>query len=168
MKRWCFVTLPLLAFGAVALGRPAGPTPPPATHRVRMLQQGNQFKFDPAGLRIRPGDVVEFLNVSGPPHNVQFYPNRIPAGAREVLNRAMPQRMGDLQGPMMMQLNAVYRINFTGAPRGTYDYFCLPHLALGMKATLIVGQPGGPGSTINDGEPTPAQVPDGGGRAASR
>jgi hypothetical protein len=28
-----------------------------------------------------------------------------------------------------------------------------------MKATIIVGQPGGPGSSINDGEPTPQQVP---------
>jgi hypothetical protein len=90
---------------------------------------------------------------------VQFYPNRIPAGAKDVLNRAMAQRMGDVAGPMMMQPNQVYRVSFAGAPQGTYDYFCLPHQALGMKATLIVGEPGGPGSTINDGEPTPAQVP---------
>lgn len=159
MKRWTVVAFPLFTLGAAAFVHPGDRTPPPATHRVRMLQQGNQYKFDPAGLRIQPGDVVEFLNVSGFPHNVQFYPNRIPAGAKDVLNRAMAQRMGDVAGPMMMQPNAVYRISFAGAPQGTYDYFCLPHLALGMKATLIVGQPGGPGSTINDGEPTPAQVP---------
>jgi plastocyanin len=158
MNRWILVAIPALALGVVAFkGREAAA--PPATHRVRMTQQGNRYLFEPAGLRIQPGDVVEFLNVSGFPHNVQFYPNRIPAGAREVLNRAMANRMGDVAGPMMMQANQVYRISFAGAPQGTYDYFCLPHPALGMKATLIVGEPGGPGSTINDGEPTPAQVP---------
>jgi plastocyanin len=159
MKRWSLVALPVLALSAAAFVRPGARTPPPATVRVRMLQQGTAFKFDPAGIRINPGDIVEFVNVSGGPHNVQFYPNRIPAGAKDVLNRAMPQRMGDLAGPMMMQNNQVYRVAFTGAPQGTYDFFCLPHQALGMKGTIIVGEPGGPGSTINDGEPTPAQVP---------
>jgi plastocyanin len=157
MNRWTLVALPVLALGAAAFVRPQTPRAP-VTHRVRMVQQGNRYLYEPAGLRIRPGDVVEFVNVSGFPHNVQFYPNRIPQGAREWLNRALPQRVGDVAGPMMMQANQVYRINFAGAPQGTYDYFCLPHQALGMKATLIVGQPGGPGSTINDGEPTPAQV----------
>ncbi|MDP3775144.1 MAG: plastocyanin/azurin family copper-binding protein [Gemmatimonadales bacterium] len=159
MKRWSIAVLPVLALSAAAFVHPAERTPPPATVRVRMLQAGTQFKFEPAGIRINPGDIVEFVNVSGMPHNVQFYPNRIPAGAKDVLNRAMAQRMGDVAGPMMMQPNQVYRINFAGAPQGTYDYMCLPHQALGMKATIIVGQAGGPGSTINDGEPTPAQVP---------
>jgi hypothetical protein len=71
----------------------------------------------------------------------------------------MAQRMGDLSSSMFTQANQTYSINFTGAPEGTYDFFCLPHQALGMKGTIIVGAPGGPGSTINDGEPTPAQVP---------
>lgn len=157
MKRWTLLSLPAIALGVAAFARPTS-TPVPATHTVRMTQQGNQYKFEPAGLRIQPGDVVEFVNVSGFPHNVQFYPNRIPQGAAAVLNRAMAQRMAEVAGPMMMQANQKYRISFAGAPQGTYDYFCLPHQALGMKATLIVGQPGGPGSTINDGEPTPAQV----------
>jgi plastocyanin len=126
---------------------------------VRMIQQGSRYLFQPNGLRIQPGDIVEFVSVSGGPHNVQFYPNRIPAGAREVLNRAMAQRMGDLASPLFTTPNQKYTVSFAGAPQGTYDFFCLPHQALGMKGTIIVGQAGGPGSTINDGEPTPAQVP---------
>jgi len=72
---------------------------------------------------------------------------------------ALPQRQGDLASPFFTAPHQKYTINFTGAPEGTYDFFCLPHQALGMKGTIIVGHPGGPGSTINDGEPTPAQVP---------
>ena len=160
MTRWPLLAAPFLAAGAVALtGAPAVAQRAPRTVVVDMIQQGSRYLFHPAGIRIQPGDIVQFRNVSGFPHNVQFYPNRIPTGAREVLNRAMAQRMGDLASPMFTQPDQTYTINFAGAPRGTYDLFCLPHPALGMKATIIVGEPGGPGSSINDGEPTPAQVP---------
>jgi plastocyanin len=160
MKRWSYLAIPLAALGVAAFtSKPATQARPPRTITVRMIQQGSRYLFQPNGLRIQPGDIVEFVNVSGGPHNVQFYPNRIPAGAREVLNRAMAQRMGDLASPMFTTPNQKYTVNFAGAPQGTYDFFCLPHQALGMKGTIIVGQPGGPGSTINDGEPTPAQVP---------
>lgn len=161
MKRWILLAVPVVGLGAAAFR--IAPTPaavrPAKTVHVEMLQQGSRYIFRPAGIRIQPGDIVEFENISGGPHNVQFYPNRIPAGAREFLNRAMPQRQGDLASPFFTQPHQKYTINFTGAPAGTYDYFCLPHQALGMKGTILVGQPGGPGSTINDGEPTPAQVP---------
>lgn len=157
MKRWVLFAVPALALAAAS---PPGPAArPPRMVRVEMMQQGSRYMFRPNGIRIQPGDVVEFDNVSGGPHNVQFYPNRIPAGAREFLNRAMPQRQGDLASPFFTQPHQTYAINFTGAPEGTYDFFCLPHQALGMKGTIIVGRPGGPGSAINDGEPTPAQVP---------
>jgi plastocyanin len=161
MTRWILLSVPVVALGAAAFT----PAPKPVAARaaktvhVEMLQQGSRYLFRPNGIRIQPGDIVEFENISGGPHNVQFYPNRIPAGAREFLNRAMPQRQGDLASPFFTQPHQKYTIAFTGAPAGTYDFFCLPHQALGMKGTIIVGQPGGPGSTINDGEPTPAQVP---------
>ena len=159
MKRWTLLAIPFVALGVAAFtSRPGPQERPPRTVTVRMMQRGSRYLFQPNGLRIHPGDIVEFVNMSGGPHNVQFYPNRIPAGAREVLNRAMAQRMGDLASPMFTTPNQKYMVSFAGAPQGTYDFFCLPHQALGMKGTIIVGQPGGPGSTINDGEPTPARV----------
>lgn len=138
MRRWSLVALPLLALAVAAFAPRREETPPPATHRVRMIQRGSQYLFEPANLTIRVGDVVEFVNVSGGPHNVQFYPNRIPQGAAEVLNRAMANRIGPVAGPMITAPNAVYRISFAGAPRGRYDYMCLPHQALGMTAVLTV------------------------------
>lgn len=164
MKRLVLLAAPVLVLGAASVGaaqqpRAARPAAAGTVHRVRMLQQGSKYVFEPAGLRVQPGDIVDFVNVSGGPHNVQFYPNRVPAGAVEALNRGMANRLGSVQGPMMVTPNQTYRVSFAGAPQGTYDYFCLPHQAMGMKATIIVGQPGGPGSTINDGEPRPDQVP---------
>ena len=138
MKRWSLIAVPALALGVAAFSRPAA-TVAPATIRIRMVQQGSRYLFDPANFTVRPGDIVEFVNVSGFPHNVQFDPAKIPRGAREFLMRAMTNRMGNTLGSQMMtQPNAVYRITFTAAPVGTYDYFCLPHQALGMKGVITV------------------------------
>ncbi len=135
MNRWSLAALPLLAVGIVAFTHPAAA---PATHRIRMVQAGSQYKFEPAAVTIRVGDVIEFVNVSGGPHNIQFDKDHIPAGARDVLNRAMTQRMGDLQGPFLTAANQVYRVSFAGAPKGAYSFYCLPHQALGMKGTITV------------------------------
>ncbi len=141
MKRWTLVALPVLALGVAAFARPGG-TLAPATIRVRMLQQGSQYKFDPANFTVHVGDLVEFVNVSGGPHNVQFDPAHIPQGALAFLLRAMPTKMAPNQpaSPMMTTPNQVYRISFAGAPVGAYNYFCLPHQALGMKGILTVVQ----------------------------
>jgi plastocyanin len=126
---------------AYAQGRPAAPAaqagPAPAV-RVQMKQVGSRYMFEPNHFTIKVGDVVEFVNVNGFPHNVQFEPTKIPAGAADVLNRAMPNRMGPLASPMFTTPNQTYRISFAGAPVGTYDFYCLPHRALGMTGQITV------------------------------
>ncbi len=143
MKRWTLAVVPVLALTAVAFAPRADRTLPPATHSVRMIQQGQQYLFQPVNITIASGDIIEYRNVSGGPHNVQFTPARIPAGAAEALNRGMPNRMGPLAGPMITAPNAVYRVNFAGAPAGTYEVICLPHQALGMKGVVTVRAPAG-------------------------
>jgi plastocyanin len=103
-----------------------------------MKQVGSRYMFEPNHFTIKVGDVVEFVNVNGFPHNVQFEPTKIPAGAADVLNRAMPNRMGPLASPMFTTPNQTYRISFAGAPVGTYDFYCLPHRALGMTGQITV------------------------------
>ena len=138
MKRVVLFSAAALMLGAASLAAQASKTPAGRTVRVRMLQQGSVYKFDPANFTVHPGDVAEFVNVSGFPHNVGFEPNQIPAGAASVLNAAMAQRAGSLLGPMMMTANQTYRISFAGAPVGAYHYFCLPHKALGMVGVITV------------------------------
>lgn len=136
MNRWSLVALPALAMGVLAFARPAAPAA--ATHHVRMMQQGSKYLFSPANFTVHVGDVVEFENVSGGPHNVEFDKDHIPSGARDVLNRAMQRKMGDLAGPFLTQPNEKYSISFAGVPKGTYNYFCLPHRALGMVGVITV------------------------------
>lgn len=106
--------------------------------RVRMQMVGTRQVFEPANFTVRVGDVVEFVNVSGFPHNVAFEAAKIPAGSADFLNRVMANKMSPLNGPMLTAANQTYRVSFAGAPVGTYEYFCLPHKAMGMKGVITV------------------------------
>ena len=121
----------------------AEPAAPPAagggaTHDVSMTLQGSTYKFDPSELTIKKGDVVNFHNKSGGPHNVSFWADSIPAGAADVLKGSMPDQMAPLEGPLLTEPEAVYKVSFAGAPTGEYKFYCLPHLALGMHGKITV------------------------------
>lgn len=109
-----------------------------ATHTVDMEFDGKTAHFAPADLTIKSGDLVKFVVKSGPPHNVGFYADSIPAGAADVLNKNMVDQMAPLTGPMKVGIGESYDVSFAGAPAGTYRYFCTPHIPFGMHATLTV------------------------------
>jgi plastocyanin len=98
-------------------------------HIVKMVttQDGRNF-FDPAELTIKVGDTVRWVNECEEGvscvHSAQAYPNKIPAGAE-----AFDSTLLTAQGQ-------TYEYTFTVA--GEYEYFCLPHEALGMKGKVIV------------------------------
>jgi plastocyanin len=127
---------------AAPAGETAAPSAAPAaggtTHDVNMVLEGSSYKYVPDQLTIKSGDVVRFHNVSGGPHNVSFWADSIPAGASDALKAGMPDQMAPLEGSLITEPNGVYSINFANAPAGEYKYYCLPHLALGMKAKLTV------------------------------
>ena len=123
--------------GAVTAQAPAATG---TTHDVKMEFDGKTYHFIPANLTIKAGDVVNFHNVSGGPHNVAFWADSIPAGAAAVLTAAMPNQMSPLSGSMLVEQDAVYTISFAGAPVGDYKMYCLPHLAMGMTGVLTVTQ----------------------------
>ncbi len=118
----------------------AAPATTGTTHDVKMEFDGKTSRFVPAVLTIKTGDVVNFHNTSGGPHNVAFWADSIPAGAAAVLTAAMPNQMQPLSGSMLVEQDAVYTISFAGAPVGEYKIYCLPHLAMGMRAVLTITQ----------------------------
>jgi plastocyanin len=145
--RYLVVALALVGVACGTSARDETPAVSPAAattgalHDVQMLvTPEGQYIYQPAALDIKVGDRVRWVNVSGGPHNVAFYENGIPAGARDLLNAAMADRMGDLTGALLFEPNAVYEISFVGAPAGTYEYFCTPHEMLGMKAQITVSR----------------------------
>ncbi len=120
---------PAAAPAAVATGE---------THEVAMDFDGKVGKFTPAELTIKTGDVVKFVVKSGPPHNVGFVADSIPAGAADVLNKAMAETMAPLTGPMKVGIGEGYDISFAGAPAGVYHFHCTPHVPFGMHGVITV------------------------------
>lgn len=101
----------------------------PTLHIVKMVStaDGRHF-FDPAELTIKVGDTVRWVNECEEgvacTHSAQAYPDKIPAGA-EAFNSTLLTAQGQ-----------TYEYTFT-VP-GEYEYFCLPHEALGMQGKIIV------------------------------
>jgi plastocyanin len=108
------------------------------THEVRMIGDAKGYRYEPANITIKAGDGIRWIMVNGGPHNVSFWADSIPAGAAAQLAGAMEKQISPLSGALLMQPNETYTVSFGNAPKGTYHYFCTPHLALNMKGTIIV------------------------------
>ena len=125
--------------------QPAAPAAAPAaggaTHEVKMVLDGTTYKYDPAKLTIKSGDVIKFTVVSGGAHNVQFYPDSIPANvpaAIKALAVAPPEKGGGIVSESMKTEGESVEVSFAGAPAGSYKFFCAPHHALGMVGEVTV------------------------------
>lgn len=107
--------------------------------QVQMTGNGStKAAYVPNTVTIQSGTVIRFINQSGGPHNVTFYADSIPPGAAAALKAGMPNAMSDLTGPLLTTPNQSYDVSFKGVPAGTYKAYCLPHVALGMKLTIVV------------------------------
>lgn len=108
-----------------------------ATHVINMVMEGTAYKFVPADLTIKAGDIVVFKGVSGAAHNVVFWKDSIPAGAEAVLTAAMPDGTQPMGTKMVVDGDSAV-VSFAGAPAGLYKMYCVPHLTMGMKGSITV------------------------------
>ncbi len=112
------------------------------TWEVKMIGDGNSYKFDPADLTIKAGDGIKFTVVSTPPHNVAFdaaQPALADAAVKAQLDANMgPNKLGELSSPLLLNVGDTYTISFAGVKPGTYNFNCTPHLAMNMKGTVTV------------------------------
>jgi plastocyanin len=108
------------------------------TWDVKMYADEKGSRFDPVNITIKRGDGIRWTLVNGPPHNVAFWSDSIPSGASNALAANMPNPIAALSGTMMTNPNETYTVSFAGVPAGTYHYYCVPHLALGMKGIITV------------------------------
>jgi plastocyanin len=111
-----------------------------ATHEVRMEmdEKRGEYRFVPAQVSARPGDILVFSAASGAPHSVVFEARDLRGAAREALNGAMAGRSADLSSPLLTRNGSEYRITVPALPKGSYGFFCLPHRAYDMRGELTV------------------------------
>ena len=97
---------------------------PAADHQVLMLNkdsEGRLMRFEPAFLKVAPGDTVTFV-AQDMTHNSESFAGKIPEGAEAW--------KGKINEEITITLNT----------EGFYAYRCLPHFALGMVGLIQVGE----------------------------
>ena len=105
---------------------------------VQMLGDASGYRFDATTITVHAGDVVRFVNASGGPHNVSFWADSVPRGSSEQLQQDMGPTIGPLKGVLLLEPNAPYQVAIAKLPAGTYKYYCLAHLGLGMRGEIVV------------------------------
>ncbi len=118
----------LLALVLLALGGCAVFEAEPKQHVVRIKTDLDNLRmsFQPKILVVQPGDTVTWVNEIEMDHNVMTYPDGFPKGAE------------GFESPYLTQAGETWTHTFS--VEGTYEYHCLPHLIMGMHATVIVGE----------------------------
>merc|ERR1712187_524123 len=94
---------------------------------VKLGSDAGALVFVPDNLTIKTGEVVEFVNNVGFPHNVVFDEDNVPEGADvELLSHED-------------YLNAPgEKVTTKFEKAGTYGYYCEPHRGAGMMGKIIV------------------------------
>ena len=101
-----------------------GATATAADHEVKMLNKGEKgvMVFEPDLIRVAPGDTVSFKSTN-PGHNA------------ETINGMIADGAASFEGKMGKDVTVVF------AEPGVYGVKCKPHLAMGMVAVVVVGDP---------------------------
>lgn len=109
-------------------------------HEIRLEANPEKeiFRFSPAQVSARPGDVLLFRAVSGTPHSIVFESGGLSGPAHEALNGALSRRSGDLSSPLLTLNGAEYRMVVPVLAPGKYAFFCLPHRAYDMRGELKI------------------------------
>ena len=107
------------------------------TIKIEGSEKSGRFRFNPAQVEARPGDVLKFTVVSGAPHTVVFQGDGLPADVHAALNQAIPNRMGDLRGPML-STGQVLSFTIPALPPGKYVFYCLIHLSYKEQGELTI------------------------------
>ncbi len=108
-----------------------------ADHQVLMLNkdsEGRTMQFEPAFLRVAPGDTVTFVP-QDKTHN------------SESIAKAQPEGAKGWKGKINEELSVTFDVE------GFYGYKCLPHAGMGMVGLIQVGEPGAPDPAIANSVP---------------
>ena len=104
---------------------------------VALRTEGGNFRFDPVGLRLEPGESLVWLNMGDFHTATAFHPDH-----SDLLGPDVPLRIPEGAEPFhsgMLGLSGGTEFEHRFTVPGLYDYFCQPHYSFGMVGRLIVG-----------------------------
>lgn len=117
MKKYCALALGIAGVALLSISAQA------AEFEVKMLNKGSDgqvMMFEPAFLRVQPGDTVRFIPTDKG-HDAETIPGMLPDGAQ----------------PFKGKLSEELKVTFQTP--GLYGYRCLPHFGMGMVGLIAVG-----------------------------
>lgn len=137
-------------FGDEGMGAPPGgpgtpngtPSTPTGTDTDSTATPGGageipiEFFFDPVGLHVEPDDLVHFADVFGL-HTITAFHEKFSDPQFEMPTRVPEGVPGFTSPPLVSDESWVYQF----VEPGVYDYFCFPHLGLGMVGRIVVYDP---------------------------
>jgi plastocyanin len=106
--------------------------------RLEAVPEKDTYRFTPAQITARPGDVLVFQAVRGAPHSIVFEGADLSEATHEAINGAMGRRTGDLSSPLLQSEGAEYRMVVPRVAPGVYRFYCLPHRAYDMRGELHI------------------------------
>jgi plastocyanin len=118
----------------------AAPAQAQKRHVIRLDAevQKASYRFSPAQVTARPGDVLVFKVGRGAPHSIVFESADLSEATHEAVNGAMTRRTGDLSSPLLTVEGTEYRLVVPRIAPGVYHFYCLPHRAYDMRGQLRV------------------------------
>lgn len=95
-------------------------------------------RFEPERITVDAGQTVVFSNTSDESHTVTAYGDDLPSGAEYFASGDFPDEEAARDSVSDGLLEAGEEFEVTLTEPGTYNYFCIPHEASGMKGTIVV------------------------------
>ncbi len=105
---------------------------------MRSDATGSRVWFDPIGLYVEPGTTVRWIVRENVHATAAYHPENDGHSLR-IPKTAVPWDSGYLVHPGD-------HFDVTLTVPGVYDYYCLPHEAVGMVGRIVVGRADGPGA----------------------
>jgi plastocyanin len=108
--------------------------------QIEADREKDVYRFVPAKVTARAGDVLVFKAVRGSPHSIVFEGGDLSEATHEAMNGAMGRRTGDLSSPLLQTDGSEYRIVVPRVSPGVYHFYCLPHRAYDERGELRVAK----------------------------
>jgi len=100
-------------------------------HTIMMESDEVKNYFEPDRLAIEPGDTVRWILESGLHSTTAYHPDNVDKPLR------IPENALSWDSGHLSEKDTVFEHTFS--QEGVYDYYCMPHEALGMVGVIVVG-----------------------------
>ncbi|MGA7954862.1 MAG: plastocyanin [Gloeobacterales cyanobacterium] len=109
--------------------KPATTVPATGAKEILMGSDTGQLVYVPDTLTIKSGESITFKMNKAGPHNVVF--EKVPGDDQALIEKLSQKKL-------LSKTGETVTVSFADAPKGEYDFYCVPHKAAGMKGKIIV------------------------------